>query len=308
MISDSTLCLVSGSKRQPERFDLADHFQAYRPTYCKHFHHEWGAELPFLLKRARIAVRNLKRQFPGCMLLVGVVGSGNELIGKKGIEAQTSWPFDHPDGDHYMELQEKVQEELVGFAADMFRYGVHSAALISAPDAETYNLTRNGPFSDWYNRLSQWFQDEVYGSQVGKCRFRLVNINVLNIRMDLRDQWHCEKSDENANHMFSFCQSVFHLLMRLYVLGDIALEVAASSPMNRPLGVLELRDDRLPPNQRYEELLRNLADVRHKRAIAAAELVARALIYQEGHCCGAAKPSCADYRGGHGRHRRRARR
>ena len=77
--------------------------------------------------------------------------------------------------------------------------------------------------------------------------------------------------------MFSFCQSVFHLLMRLYVLGDIALEVAATSSMNRPLGVLELRDDRLPPNQRYEELLRNLADVRHKRAVAAAELVARAL-------------------------------
>ena len=129
LISDSTLCLVSGSKRKPQRFDLADHFQAYRPTYCKHFHHEclWGAELPFLLKRARIAVRSLKSQFPGCMLLVGVVWSGNELIGKKGIEAQSSWPFDHPDGDHYMELQEKVQEELVGFAADMFRYGVHSA-------------------------------------------------------------------------------------------------------------------------------------------------------------------------------------
>ena len=138
LISDSTLCLVSGSKRKPQRFDLADHFQAYRPTYCKHFHHEclWGAELPLLLKRARIAVRSLKRQFPGCMLLVGVVWAGNELIGKKGIEAQTSWPFDHPDGDHYMELQEKVQEELVGFAADMFRYGVHSAALISAPDPD----------------------------------------------------------------------------------------------------------------------------------------------------------------------------
>ena len=77
--------------------------------------------------------------------------------------------------------------------------------------------------------------------------------------------------------MFSFCQSVFHLLMRLYVLGDIALEVAASSKMNRLLGLLELRDDRLPPNQRYEELLQNLADIRHKRAVAAAELVARAL-------------------------------
>ena len=132
--------------------------------------------------------------------MVGVVWSGNELIGKSGIEAQTSWPFDHPDGDHYMELQEKVQDELVGFAADMFRYAVHSAALISVPDGETYNFSRNSPFNDWYNRLSQWFQDEVYKSQIGKCRFRLVNINVLHVRMDLRDQWHCEKSDENANH------------------------------------------------------------------------------------------------------------
>ena len=83
--------------------------------------------------------------------------------------------------------------------------------------------------------VGDWFQDEVYKTQVGKCRFRLVNVNVLNVRMDLRDQWHCEKSDENANHIYSFCQSVFHLMMRLYVLGDISLEVAASSPMNRPL-------------------------------------------------------------------------
>ena len=141
-------------------------------------------------------------------------------------------------------------------------------------------------FLEWLSEallqwVGDWFQDEVYKTQVGKCRFRLVNVNVLNVRMDLRDQWHCEKSDENANHIYSFCQSVFHLMMRLYVLGDISLEVAASSPMNRPLGILEERQDRLPPNQRYEELLRNLADVRHKRAVAVAELVARALTKKE---------------------------
>ena len=63
LLSDSTLCLVSGSKRKPKRFDLADHFQAYKPTYCQHYHHEclWGAELPLLLKRARIAIRDLKQ-------------------------------------------------------------------------------------------------------------------------------------------------------------------------------------------------------------------------------------------------------
>ena len=71
------------------------------------------------------------------------------------------------------------------------------------------------------------------------------------------------------------------MLMRFYVLGDISLQVAASSPLNRPLGILEERQDRLPPNLRYEELLRNLADVRHKRAVAVAELVARALTKKE---------------------------
>ena len=83
--------------------------------------------------------------------------------------------------------------------------------------------------------------------------------------MDLRDQWHCEKSDENANHLFSFCQSVFHLLMRLYVLGDIALEVAATSPIE-PASWCAWKKGMIASlrNQRYEELLRNLADVRHK--------------------------------------------
>lgn len=72
------------------------------------------------------------------------------------------------------------------------------------------------------NELSAWFQDEVYPSQVGKCRFRLVNFNILSSRLELRDQWHAEKSDENANHISSFCNSMFHLLMRLYVLADIS--------------------------------------------------------------------------------------
>ena len=31
LISDSTLTLVSGSKKKPKRFDLADHLQAYKP-------------------------------------------------------------------------------------------------------------------------------------------------------------------------------------------------------------------------------------------------------------------------------------
>ena len=47
---------------------------------------------------------------------------------------------------------------------------------------------------------------------------------------------------------------MFHLLMRLFVISDIALEVAANSELNRPLGVLELRSDRKPRNDKYEEL------------------------------------------------------
>ena len=36
--------------------------------------------------------------------------------------------------------------------------------------------------------------------------------------------------------------------MRLFVLSDIALEVAANSELNRPVGILELRSDRKPRN------------------------------------------------------------
>ena len=126
------------------------------------------------------------------------------------------------------------------------------------------------------NELSAWFQDEVYPSQVGKCRFRLVNFNILSSRLELRDQWHAEKSDENANHISSFCNSMFHLLMRLYVLADISLEVKASA-MSRPTGVLEKRHDPRAPHQRYEELPRGLAEIRRQRAVAVAELVARPL-------------------------------
>ena len=88
LISDSTLNFVSGSKRKPERFDLADHFQAHKPSYCQRYHHEciWGAELDHLLKPARIAIRSLKAQPWYYDRLVAVVWSGNELVGKDGIE------------------------------------------------------------------------------------------------------------------------------------------------------------------------------------------------------------------------------
>lgn len=85
-------------------------------------------------------------------------------------------------------------------------------------------------------------------SQIGKCRFRLINSNVLTNRLELRDQWHADKSDENANRIYSFCNSMFHLLMRLFAISDIALEVAANSELNRPVGILELRSDRKPRN------------------------------------------------------------
>ena len=90
--------------------------------------------------------------------------------------------------------------------------------------------------------------------KVSLLGFRLINVNVLTNRLELRDQWHADKSDENANHIYSFCNSMFHLLMRLFVISDIALEVAANSELNRPLGVLELRSDRKPRNDKYEEL------------------------------------------------------
>lgn len=87
-----------------------------------------GAEFPFLLKRARISIRDLKARYPGTMILVAVEWSGKELVGKKGIEGMLSWPFDAPDGDHHVRLMDEVQAELVGFAADCHRYAVHSAA------------------------------------------------------------------------------------------------------------------------------------------------------------------------------------
>ena len=171
LISDSTLCLVSGLKRKPKRFDLADHFQA--PTYCQHYHHEclWGAELPLLLKRARIAIRDLKRRFPGTMILVAVVWSGNELVGKKGIESMSCWPYDSPDDDHHERLMNHVQAELIGFAADCHRYAVHSAAVVSAPDPADYSFASGGAFASWMNQLCGWFQDEVYPQPDWKVSF-----------------------------------------------------------------------------------------------------------------------------------------
>ena len=97
LISDSALNIVSGSKRKPKRFDLAGHFQAYKPSYCQRYHREcvWGAELPYLIKCARISIHNLKARYPGTMILVGVVWSGNELVGKHEIEEMQSWPLTH---------------------------------------------------------------------------------------------------------------------------------------------------------------------------------------------------------------------
>ena len=138
------------------------------------------------------------------MILVAVVWSGNELVGKKGIESMGSWPYDAPDGDHHERLMDYVQAELVGFAADCHRYAVHSAAVVSAPDPADYSFATGGAFASWMNQLSGWFQDEVYPSQIGKCRLRLININVLTNRLELRDQWHADKSDENANHRRRF--------------------------------------------------------------------------------------------------------
>lgn len=185
------------------------------------------------------------------MILVAVVWSGDELVGRTGIEDLITWPYTSPEGDKYQRLLDQVQEALIGFSADCHRYGVHSAAVVSAPDPGTYGFTKRGPYASWMNDLAAWFQDEVYPSQIGKRRFRLVDSNVLTIRLEFKDQWHAEKSDENANHIYSFCNSMFHLMMRLYVLADTSLEVKAVSAMTRPTDVLEARSDRRPAHQRY---------------------------------------------------------
>ena len=78
------------------------------------------------------------------MILVAVVWSGNELVGKKGIEGEG--------------LMNYIQ-------------AVHSAAVVSAPDPADYSFATGGTYASWMNQLCSWFQDEVYPSQIGKCRF-----------------------------------------------------------------------------------------------------------------------------------------
>ena len=75
-------------KEEANEVDLADTFQAFKPSYRLDFHHEgcWGAELDFLLKRARIAIRELKQKRKNAMIICVVVWSGNELVGKGGVE------------------------------------------------------------------------------------------------------------------------------------------------------------------------------------------------------------------------------
>ena len=93
-MSDSSLALISGGKRNRRRADLQD-MNYNRSSGCSHCEVKmcWGKDLTFL---AWTVKSTMKSEFKDHDFYVTVYWSGNELVGSGGICDKPEWPILRP--------------------------------------------------------------------------------------------------------------------------------------------------------------------------------------------------------------------
>ena len=205
IVSDSTLTLVSGSKRYPKHTSPSDTFQAYlssmvQPGYGEvRMEDKWGARLIHLVGRVEAIMDELVdatgNRFAAIDVIV--VWSGNELVGSRGVFVNPDpycrevWPNESWDEVHgargnIREITSGTQQALRVLAAIRRRPRSGFVSIVLGNNAPVYHLPAA------FNELNEHFAAEA--RQLG---VHTLDIKQLLDRAEFKDLWHLWRSDRN---------------------------------------------------------------------------------------------------------------
>ena len=216
--SDSILAMVSGSKKSLRRHDLCQALSDTKRKEVWKVKHEmlWGKSLGPIVKRNIELCREAKAEFDATFaglphkklqIVSLVVWSGNELVGKYGIDETGHWPYDYPEGI-YPDLLADCKRHLTWYSDQLKKLGIGAAALLCEPDEEIYGSRPCGRML--HKELREAFHAELSEYPHGHIKW-LVN-DELPYRLVLKDHYHAEQSEANAHKMVHFILSTCLLL------------------------------------------------------------------------------------------------
>lgn len=144
--SDSALAMVSGSKKSLRRHDLTQALTETKRKEVWQVKREmlWGKGPQQIVKRNIELCREAKEQFAATFagapqkklqIVSLIVWSGNELVGKHGIDETGFWPYDYPEC-HYPDLLRKRRLKWYGDQLRALEIG--AAAILCEPDEFVY--------------------------------------------------------------------------------------------------------------------------------------------------------------------------
>ena len=206
VVSDSSLALISGGKKNRKRADLAQDMNYNRSTSCSHCEVRmcWGKDLTFLTWTVKSAMKDLKKrpEFKDHNFYVTVYWSGNELVGSGGICDEPEWPYRCGDG-HWPELFNKCAKAIDVLEECRSWRGIANITILANTEGSYYMLP---PI---YNQ----FMEKLLDESLNKHKLlRKKESTFLVSRQDRLDNYHMVDSIENRKTTVEWLWSLFNVM------------------------------------------------------------------------------------------------
>ena len=213
LVSDSGMAMISGGKKTLQKHTVEASLRQSKPNNVDEIIHEmmWGQTLQTLVKRAVALVKEVQGRKPDAKIHVIVYWNGNELVGPGGIQDETKHPFRQGDGE-WDDVMSNTMRHLTWYATQCKKLNVAQAAVMGEPDADVYLLGGGGysPYETFMKRTGEWVMEELAKDMPGKIRW--IKSKELCRQIELKDQYHPVKSDENQHILTMYPIMLFHVL------------------------------------------------------------------------------------------------
>ena len=221
LVSDSTLTMVSGSKRAPKHTSPSDTLQAYltnlvQPGYSEvRMEDRWGGRLIHLVGRVEAIMDELIEATGNRLAAIDVmvVWSGNELVGSRGVFCNPDpycrevWPNETWDEVHgaqgdIRQIASGIQRALRVLAGIRNRPRSGFVSIVLGNNAPIYYLPKA------FDTLNEFFSEEAR-----KMGLHTLDLRQLLDRAEFKDHWHLWHSDKNRALLGSYFAREIQVLL-----------------------------------------------------------------------------------------------
>ena len=216
IVSDSAMAMITGSKNKPKKHSMEEVFKNRGPgsSNLEVIHRmSWGADLRKIVVEVMAILADVRQRHPDIQVNVIAFWNGNELVGKKGITDDISWPWNRSEGDP-AEWMATVRRHIATLVESCRKRNVSSLGFMSNTNGAMYTL---GPQYTEFMLLVKGHVEETYGQ--GFWQQNAIGLSVKYVessewaeRVELRDQYHMELSDKNQHETLVYFMSLLYVL------------------------------------------------------------------------------------------------